>query len=153
LFHAWFASSFSLFHCYYFVCCDFFGQKLRPRCGSNEFGTGLCVDISKHLLAAGIRVGDIVQIDNEFLRLQARGSFQPDPIEFARPRTCHSPFQSHLECIRLILNRDSQRIQALISLALYKACGVPNSCDERNRGCTLFILKKLMFIKGETNHS
>jgi hypothetical protein len=46
------------------------------------------------------------------------------------------------------LKCDSQRIQALISLALYKACGVPNLGDERTPVAFLLILKGL-FLLGE----
>jgi hypothetical protein len=105
------------------------------------------------LLSVRIGIGDVVQIDDELPRFEARSRFDPDPIELVCPGTCDPPLQPHLYCFRRIFKCDSQRIVALTSLAPYKACGVPNSRDELQPRCFFLIRKDLESMNGEQNHA
>lgn len=97
-------------------CADthrLFCEVLGQRCAGQEGGVPLLVDLSQDLLSVSINKCHITEIDSEPPRSQGRSQRLPRPAEFRHRVSGNSAFNLHRDAVRVLLDRDSQRIRLL----------------------------------------
>src|SRR5438067_7181000 len=87
---------------------NFVGDVLGPRIVGDERGVRLVIDVTQGLIAPGVGVGDVAEVDADGPFTQAGSDLCPSAAELVDPRADDAAFKLHRDGGFGFLNGDSQ---------------------------------------------